>query len=335
MLEETRQLKSGKRTAAAPTLERVRQPVLCLPVTQRQGFDPSPVVAPPGSGQEPASRELPRSKHLRPTKGAVQDRRGHGRGLAPLFLPASLDEVAPDREDGQAFQGPLAALAERDGLPAVTGLAMSEQEIRQVDGEERVARGSAGGRGSDPVMEPPGGTVPAQSLEGAPVGGVIIAVQDQVRSDRRLPVSWSTSPAWEQGMQQLDDPRLHGLGIRSSQRCFEDLPAPLLCRGHGSLASQGAVGEVIEEPGLGPDSEVEVEGEELGVLEGLEAVDDEGFADGSIGGQLLVAEEAVASGSGELADDGRVGDLEESRDLAETGSLGGKLGDAGQEIAPA
>jgi hypothetical protein len=74
---------------------------------------------------------------------------------------------------------------------------------------------------------------------------------------------------------------------------LEVSPAHSLLRGHGALAAQRAVGEVVEEPGVGADGEVGVEGEELGELEGLEAVDDEGFGEGRWSRSL--EEEAVPS----------------------------------------
>ena len=165
---------------------------------------------------------------------------------------------------------------------------------------------------------------------------MVIAVQDQTRTGRAEVRSPGSSPQrGSRGRSSSTTPVFHRLGVGPSEGGLQHLPASFLRRGHGAFAPQRAVGEVIEEPGLRPDGEVEVEGEELGVLEGLEAIDDERFANGPAGDHLLVVEQAVASGSSELAGDGGVGDVEETGHLAQAGPFGGELGEARQEIAPA
>jgi hypothetical protein len=85
---------------------------------------------------------------------------------------------------------------------------------------------------------------------------------------------------WElsqEGSEQLGHSELDRLGIGASEQTLELGPTDLLAWGHGALAAQRAVGEVVEEPGSGADGEVGVEREELGELEGLETVDDERF----------------------------------------------------------
>ena len=65
-----------------------------------------------------------------------------GRGRGPV-LAAALDGIAPDGEEGEAFEGRLAALAEGDGLAAMVGAGVADEQIGEVDGEERVAAGAA------------------------------------------------------------------------------------------------------------------------------------------------------------------------------------------------
>ncbi len=86
-------------------------------------------------------------------------------------------------------------------------------------------------------------------------------------------------------------------------------------------------------PALCTDSEVEVKGEELGELEGLETVDDEGFVDRAVGEDLPMEEEAMSAGPGEVAHDSCVGDVKDSSDLAQTWTFGGELGDGAEQVA--
>jgi hypothetical protein len=88
---------------------------------------------------------------------------------------------------------------------------------------------------------------------------------------------------------------------------------------------------VEDEPTPGIDGEVDVEGKVLGELEGLESVDDDGLCGPVLDQQLTVEEQAVTAGTGDVAKDGRVGDAEETGDLTETGSFGGKSGDVAEE----
>lgn len=90
---------------------------------------------------------------------------------------------------------------------------------------------------------------------------------------------------------------LDRLGIRASEDIFELGATPALRSGHGTLAPQRAVGEVVEEPAPGTGGEIGVEGKELGVLEGLEAIDDEGFGHGEAAEQIATAE-PVGGGEG-------------------------------------
>ena len=99
---------------------------------------------------------------------------------------------------------------------------------------------------------------------------MIVAVKDQGRARRQAHAP--TDPGVRRSRARWPwDP-----GVRGSLRARCASGAG---RGHGALAAQRAVGEVVEEPAVGADGEVGVEGEELGELEGLEAVDDEGFGE--------------------------------------------------------
>jgi hypothetical protein len=73
--------------------------------------------------------------------------------------------------------------------------------------------------------------------------------------------------------------------------------------------------------------QVEVEGEELGVLEGLEAVEGDRFLRVEIPGQLVVEEQTMAPGSGEVECHGGVRDAEGACDLSEAGPGDRESGD--------
>ncbi len=243
-----------------------------------------------------------------PGDGAESCHHGCGLRRALIFLPPGFDVVAPDQEDGETFEGSLAALAEGDGLASMIGAGVTQQQIEEVDGEEGVALGAAGGsRGYVVVDVGSEGVSLAQAAESAAVGGMVIGVEDQgVVSDMR-----------EERGKQGRHAELDGLWVRATEGAFEEGPFADLVWGHGALAAQRAVGEVVEQPAASADGEVGVEGEELGELEGLEAVDDEGFGEGEGVQEQLMEEEAVASATGEGARDGGVGGIEEARDLAQ------------------
>ncbi len=75
------------------------------------------------------------------------------------------------------------------------------------------------------------------------------------------------------------------------------------------------------------DGEVGVEGEELGELEGLEAVDDDGGGYLRMGQHPAMQEHAVSPGSGDVTHDGGVGDAQEAGDLSESGPLDAEVDD--------
>jgi len=82
------------------------------------------------------------------------------------------------------------------------------------------------------------------------------------------------------------------------------------------------VGEAVEEPARGADGEVGVEGEELGVDEGFEAVDGEGFGEGEAAEGRVVEEHAVAGEAQEMAADGGVGGCQSAGGLAQASAFG-------------
>ena len=249
---------------------------------------------------------------------------GRGRGSV---LAASLDGVAPDGEEREPFESGLAALAEGDRLAAMVGAGVSDQQIGEVDGEERVAAG-APQRGGRDVVADAGAQLrmPAQASQRAPVGGVIVGVEHE-RAGGQV-------TGQDRGKERMDA-RFHGLRVGSTEETLELGSAQLLAVGHGALATQRAVGEVIDEPGMAADGEVGVEGEELGELEGLEAIDDEGFAQGVTAKERGVKEEAMAAESSDESDDGGVRGVERASDLPQGGALGDEGGDGAREVAMA
>lgn len=140
---------------------------------------------------------------------------------------------------------------------------------------------------------------------------------------------------FEQRAEQFDDAQLDGFGIGAAEAKLEFGAAQFLVRGHGALAAQGAVGEVIDHPAVGADGEVGMEGEELGAGEGLEAVDDEGFAQGGVLEVGVLKEAAVLSEAGGEAGDGGMRGSQDAADLAQARSLGEPGGDGDEEVPEA
>ena len=94
-----------------------------------------------------------------------------------------------------------------------------------------------------------------------------------------------------------------------------------------------AVGEVVKEPRFRTSGEVDVEGEVLGELEGLEAVNDDRFVQRLILQEVAMENHAVAAESGKVTGDGGMADAQDPGHLAQAGSLAGPGGNAAQEIA--
>ena len=82
--------------------------------------------------------------------------------------------------------------------------------------------------------------------------------------------------------------------------------SPLLGSGHAPFAAELGVGEGVGEVGRRPDCEVEVTGVVLGIGEGLEAVDDDGFFQSQLLQGLPEEEEMVAAKSLAEVHDGGV-----------------------------
>ena len=134
-------------------------------------------------------------------------------------------------------------------------------------------------------------------------------------------------------VEQGSDPPLDRLRIGSPVLLLEGGSSPPLRRRHPSLPPQGAVGEAVEEPALHPTRQVQVEREELGVFEGLEPVDGEGFGKFPVGGELPVEHERVATSARQVAHDRGVGDVEAAGDLPEARPLGGPSGEVREDPA--
>ena len=109
-----------------------------------------------------------------------------------------------------------------------------------------------------------------ETPQGPDVGRMVVGEEHE-----RAPSAGPFDP----GTQQRRHRALDGLRVGSAESGLEFGPAQTLGLGHPTLAAQRAVGEVVEEPASGAHGQVGVEGEELGELERLEAVDDEGFGE--------------------------------------------------------
>ena len=112
----------------------------------------------------------------------------------------------------------------------------------------------------------------------------------------------------QQCLQQVNDASLDGLWVGAAEEGFELRALLLLALGHGSLATQGTVGEMVNGPASGADGQVGVERKILGELEGFEPVDNDWFFNGMGLSHAVVEEQAVASDAGEVAGDGIGGD---------------------------
>jgi hypothetical protein len=75
--------------------------------------------------------------------------------------------------------------------------------------------------------------------------------------------------------------------------------------GHAASAAQRAIGEVPEEARIGLDEQVMLEGEELAVFEGFEAVENEGSAGKDLGTHVSMEEETVPPEPANRPIDGR------------------------------
>ena len=238
------------------------------------------------------------AQDIAPGQGPGRQPDLHGGGGGGAVLAPALDSVAPDGEEGEALERGLAALAEGDGLAAMVGAGVADQQIGEVDGEERVAAGAAQRGGGDVVADAAAQlAMSPHAAQRAAVSRVIVGVEVERAGGEVV--------GQDRGEERVDA-RFDGLRVGPAELALELGSARLLEWGHGALAAQRAVGEVVEEPGVSADGEVGVEGEELGELEGLEAVDDEGFAQGVAAKQRGVEEEAVTAEASDESDDGGV-----------------------------
>jgi hypothetical protein len=136
----------------------------------------------------------------------------------------------------------------------------------------------------------------------------------------------------QDGFQKPGDAGLHRFRIGASEALFECGAPPALIGGHGTLATQGAVGEVIEEPAVGTGREVGVEREVLGVLERLEAIDDERFTEVETLQAHALEEQTVSTESGNVSGDGGMGGSQSAGNLAQGGAFGDEDGDAQEQV---
>ncbi|MCB9464140.1 MAG: hypothetical protein H6682_10675 [Candidatus Eisenbacteria bacterium] len=111
------------------------------------------------------------------------------------------------------------------------------------------------------------------------VGRVLVAVKFE-----------RTRTSVHQQLEEFGHSCLDGLGIRATESALEVLPRLFLSRCHSSLSPERAVRERVEEPGVLSDRKIHVEGEVLGVLEGLEAVDYDRFLDLRVSKELRLKE---------------------------------------------
>jgi len=158
------------------------------------------------------------------------------------------------------------------------------------------------------------------------VGGMVIAVDDNLRGA-------PGATLLQHGHEEFKDAFLDSLGVGTAEVCLEPFSADPLFGCHGPLAAERTVGEVTDEPAVGIDGEIAVEGIVLGELEGLEAIDDDGVRDRMACEHPTVVDQAVAASPGDVAHDGCMGDTEEAGDLAQAGALGREADDIEVHIA--
>jgi len=155
---------------------------------------------------------------------------------------------------------------------------------------------------------------------------VIIGVKQEVATRRHT---------LDQGFQQLGHTLLDRLGIGSTEERLELRAALLLAGGHRTLTPQRAVGEMIEEPRVRAGGEVDVEGEILGELKRLEAVDDQGFDQWQISEEITMEDQTMPTDTGEVPCRGGVADAEDASHLAQAWALTGPGGHASKDVSVA
>jgi hypothetical protein len=207
-----------------------------------------------------------------------------------MVLRERLDEVAPDGQERSALQCALVSLRERDRLALVIGAVVPQQQVEQVHGEQRIARGASVDRRSALVAY----KARSQPPQSSGIGRVFIRADRDRIGPRRCQAN------------QLGDVALECLGIGAAMACFEEGTSSLLRRGHPPLAAQLGERKCIHEVRLGSHRTVEMERVVLAIGEALEAIDHERLAQPTWP-VLVEKEQGMTSQSRGLAHDrGRV-----------------------------
>jgi hypothetical protein len=180
---------------------------------------------------------------------------------------------------------------------------MTQKQVGQVHGKERVPGRPALFRGRPFVMKP----TSVESTQGLGIGPVFVG------EDRRHAACGHATS------EELLDTLPGGLGIGTSMCFLEQGPFLLLSRPHRAAPTQLGLTHSINEMRCSHE-QVQVEGPVLAVLEGPEAVENQGFARGRFGAKLFMEEQAVATEAFCLVLKRAVRDTELTADLAKTGS---------------
>ena len=163
-------------------------------------------------------------------------------------------------------------------------------------------------------------TIP-QSLHGSWIRLVFVAAKDDV-------------PArWDDPAEQLFDLFLGGPRIGASERLLQDRAFQPLCGPHRAAAPELSVVEAVDEV-RDSDQEIDVHRPVLAVLEGAEAIKNEGLSRRRSGPHGLVEEEAVSAEAIAEAADGGVGDALFAGDLSQGGAGNETVEDGLEEIPP-
>ncbi len=230
----------------------------------------------------------------------MRQTQGHRGRIVPALLGARLHVVAPHQPDGRPVQRALTPLGEGDRLPLVVGPAVAEQQVGQVDREQRVAGAPGCPRRRRPVLDP----AVAESAEGLGVGRVFVRVDG------------GHAPGGDDAGDEFFHRAARGLGVGSPVTALELGALAPLRRRHRAAAAQLGVVEAVDEV-RGADQEVQVEGPVLPALEAAKAIEDQRLARRPARAQRLVQQQAVAPEALRLALEGGVRDAELPRDLAQ------------------
>jgi hypothetical protein len=165
----------------------------------------------------------------------------------------------------------------------VSGLAVPDQQVEEIDGEKRVVDTPMVGAGGDVVCD-----FGPKSFQGGWISGVVVAVN----CDLACPVYG------------IPKQRLHLLsnrpGVRPSVEGLELFTPGLLFGRHASLAPQLAVGEPEDEIGVFLHAQVEMKRIVLAELKRLDPVDNHRIGQPHVFDTLAVIEHAVSPQAREL-----------------------------------